>query len=185
MKKISAIVLFILLSSCAAKQEPISNPNGWIQGNEQQLFLGFEFGMSRLDMIVNAKELNDRQIIKPGAGAEFLMDDSSMVSLARVAFYPVFNEEDELIAVPMTYGYAGWAPWNEHLSSDSLAYHVSKMLSDSLHIDFDKSSNSNGQPIYTFKKLLPMIKIEPIDDYKISVVYALDNQTLESTKHKY
>ena len=173
-----------LLGACINTND-MEVPKTWINEVENELFLGFTFGMSRLDMITNAKSLNDRQIIKPGAGSEFLMEDSTMQSMARVAFYPIFNEQDELVAVPMTYGYAGWAPWNTYLSADSLAYDLSLMLSDSLNIDFSYKKGERGQSIYAFETALPMIKIETIDNYKVSLVYALDLETLYSAKHKH
>ena len=181
------VVTLFLFGACIDSDKNAEYNNDvqttWIEGLEEELFLGFSFGMSRLDMISNAKSLNDKRIIKPGAGSEFIMEDSTMQSLARVAFYPLFNENDELIAVPMTYGYAGWAPWNPHLSADSLAYDLSVMLSDSLSIEFTSRENEAGSLIYTFETSLPMIKIEPIDNYKVSLVYAMNKQILYSAKH--
>lgn len=175
------ISAFVLASACTSEPEIKSPPTQWIQDRPNELFLGYSFGMAKQDFFTHSWELNKQQQIQNGSGAEILRKEKALKAPAKVGFYPTFNEDDKIISMPMTYSYDGWAPWNQHLSSDSLAFDLQEMLSDSLNITFQPVEPAEDQQAYLFDDKLPMIRIQPIDPYRVRVIYALDYETLENS----
>ena len=175
----SLLLLVGMTVACTSPAENKIPPTDWIQDQPNQLFLGYYFGMDKQDFFTHSWELNKEQEIQNGAGAEILREETSLKAPANAAFYPTFNENDQINSMPMTYTYKGWAPWNQHLSSDSLAYDIQQMLSDSLQISFETIVDGEGLKAYRYDERLPMIGIQPIDQYRVRVIYALDYETLE------
>jgi hypothetical protein len=175
---ISAIVLVF---ACTSEPLVTSPPTDWIQDRPNELFLGYSFGMAKQDFFTHSWELNKQQQIQNGAGAEILREETALKAPAKAGFYPTFSEDGKIVSMPMTYSYDGWAPWNQHLSSDSLAFDLQTMLSDSLNISFKAIELAEGQQAYLFDEKLPMIRIQPIDPYRVRVIYALDYETLDNS----
>ncbi|MDR9447565.1 MAG: hypothetical protein RI519_07540 [Balneolaceae bacterium] len=172
---------FVIASACTSEPADKVPPTQWIYDKPNELFLGYSFGMAKQDFFTHSWELNKQQQIQNGAGAEILREETALKAPAKAGFYPTFSEEGQIISMPMTYSYDGWAPWNQHLSSDSLAFDLQEMLSDSLNITFQPIELAEDQQAYLFDDKLPMIRIQPIDPYRVRVIYALDYETLENS----
>jgi hypothetical protein len=175
------VSLLGLASACTSEPSVKSPPTVWIQDKPNELFLGYSFGMAKQDFFTHSWELNKQQQIQNGAGAEILREETALKAPAKAGFYPTFSEDGKIVSMPMTYSYDGWAPWNQHLSSDSLTFDLQVMLSDSLNITFKPIELAEGQQAYLFDEKLPMIRIQPIDPYHVRVIYALDYETLENS----
>lgn len=89
------------------------------------LFLGLYFGMPQKDFYMHCWNLNRQGYIKQGSDnktVEYRVKDELKYP-ATMNFYPAFVEE-KIAEIPVRFIYAGWAPWNKTLSSDSLQIDV-------------------------------------------------------------
>jgi len=95
---------------------------------EDSLFLGIHFGMSKKDFYMHCWELNKQGIVWQGSRNMTVMQElNSLKHSATMDFYPNFHN-DTIYEMPVTFAYKGWAPWNKHLSADSLQPDVVNLL---------------------------------------------------------
>lgn len=87
--------------------------NGLGSGVKQDsLFLGYHFGMDVQTFLSSSWELNRQGIITGQTKINYQLQD--LDHIANMEFYPTFVG-DVIVRMPVTIGYSGWAPWNEHL----------------------------------------------------------------------
>lgn len=92
------------------------------------LFLGLKFGMNSKEFYAHCWELNKQNIIQQGTkNTTVLYELKGLKHPATMDFYPSFYE-DKIYEMPVVFAYKGWAPWNEHLFSDSLQQDVLKLF---------------------------------------------------------
>jgi len=92
------------------------------------LFLDVHFGMSKKDFYVHCWQLNKEGIVWQGSkNMTVLYEIDELPYPATMDFYPNFHN-DTIYEMPVTFIYKGWAPWNKHLSSDSLQLEVVDLL---------------------------------------------------------
>lgn len=85
------------------------------------LFLGLYLGMPEKDFYIHCWELNQKGLIRQGSNnttVEYRMEDE-LKHTGIMNFYPSFVDS-KIAEMPVKFTYAGWAPWNQKLSSDSL-----------------------------------------------------------------
>ncbi len=85
------------------------------------LFLGLYLGMPEKDFYIHCWELNQKGLIRQGSNnttVEYRMEDE-LKHPGIMNFYPSFVDS-KIAEMPVKFTYAGWAPWNQKLSSDSL-----------------------------------------------------------------
>ena len=85
------------------------------------LFLGLYLGMPEKDFYIHCWELNKKGLIRQGSNnttVEYRMEDELKYP-GIMNFYPSFVDS-KIAEMPVKLTYAGWAPWNQKLSSDSL-----------------------------------------------------------------
>jgi hypothetical protein len=148
------IAFFFILSSCGQfkssdelNQEIITSLS--VTENKQDtLFLGYRFGMSQEEFFTHSWDLNKEGLVLNGSGAEIVQYTDELKSRTKKSFYPVF-ENDKITAMPVIYTYTGWAPWNSHLTSDSLQLDLVEYIGDSLNVTFLEEVDPNTRkPIY-------------------------------------
>ena len=66
---------------------------------------------------------------------------------AKRSFYPNFVD-NKIVQFPIIYSYKGWAPWNTHLSADSLLQHLIPILSEEYDVVFEPLSKEIDNKIY-------------------------------------
>jgi hypothetical protein len=93
------------------------------------LFLGLYLGMPEKDFYIHCWELNRKGIIKQGSNnttVEYRTKDE-LKHPGIMNFYPSFVDS-KIAEMPVKFTYAGWAPWNQKLSSDSLQTDVMRWI---------------------------------------------------------
>ena len=90
------------------------------------LIFGMRMGQTKKDFYSICWDLNKQQLISEGPGnmsAKYKepLDSTKDKSLRKeMLFYGIFDENDTMYGMYMTYSYITWAPWLEHLQSTSL-----------------------------------------------------------------
>jgi hypothetical protein len=93
------------------------------------LFLGLYLGMPEKDFYMHCWKLNQNGLIRQGsnnATVEYQMK-GELKYPGTINFYPSFVDS-KIAEMPVRFTYAGWAPWNLKLSSDSLQYDVMRWI---------------------------------------------------------
>lgn len=95
--------------------------------SNDSLIFGMEVGQTKKEFFSICWELNKQKLISNGNGganARFYTDRDSLGNTTPATkdmlFYGIFDEDDVMVGMEMTYCYLAWAPWNRHLQSDSL-----------------------------------------------------------------
>jgi hypothetical protein len=90
------------------------------------LIFGMRIGQTKKDFYAVCWELNRQKLIHQGTGnrtARFVADKDTLgetSSTKDVLFYGIFDENDIMRGMDMTYSYLAWAPWNRNKQADSL-----------------------------------------------------------------
>lgn len=145
------MMLFILITACNTEQDP---PEFVYEGEvkEDTLFLGYYFGMPLQEFFDYSFELNAKGIITNGSGAEIVKKENRLKADARMSFYPEFKD-GRIYMMPVVYSYLGWAPWNTHLSSDSLLTDLISHYQDSLNITFKRFEQDTMPEVYYLNRM--------------------------------
>ena len=93
-----------------------------------------------------------RDSISHGSGnnsAKYVTDTDSLgeetVNSKKMLFYGLFDDDDIMRGMRMTYSYVSWAPWNKDYHADQLMNHLREELkkdypgNDFIEIDFKAS----------------------------------------------
>lgn len=134
------------------------------------LILDYTLGMSRDEFFDYSWEINKEGIVVNGAGAEIVQDVDWLNSPARRKFYPNFID-DKVVQLPVEYTYNGWAPWNEHLVSDSLLQDVLNYMAPVYEVSFSQRIIESGDTVYYSIKANQEIRLEIIDESSIRVTF--------------
>ncbi|HYC86631.1 MAG TPA: hypothetical protein VEB86_15470, partial [Chryseosolibacter sp.] len=96
------------------------------------LFLNLQFGTTRNDFYSTCWKLNKQGLIREGPGnlsVQYELDSGELEHDGYMWFYPEFTaDKEQIYLMPVEFAYKGWAPWNKHLSADSLLPDVKKLL---------------------------------------------------------
>jgi hypothetical protein len=119
--------------SCVQKSEYHRLVTSEMAKGERQdsLFLGIYLGMSQKDFYTHCWELNKNGVFRQGTTnntVSYTLDDQELKHPGHLDFYPNFDEDGIIKEMPTYFVYDGWAPWNKHLSSDSLELDVINFL---------------------------------------------------------
>ena len=94
---------------------------------QDSLIFGMRMGQTKKDFFTICWDLNKQKLISQGTGnttARHITDrDTAGISTTKskdMLFYGIFDNEDVMRGMEMTYSYVAWAPWNRDKQSDSL-----------------------------------------------------------------
>jgi hypothetical protein len=89
--------------------------------NYDSLFVGISFGMERKAFFDYCWEMNKQKIFthSPTNQAVEYKITNELPDAVMMRFYPSFHE-NKIYEVPVVFTYEAWAPWNKHLSADTL-----------------------------------------------------------------
>ena len=115
-------LLFLLSAGCIKKTRYEHTVDKELAKKERndEIFLGFHFGMPSQDFYEKCWELNKSGLAREGAlntTVYYEIDDLSYKS--ALEFYPVFKD-DKIQSMTGFAHYIGWAPWNKHLWAESM-----------------------------------------------------------------
>lgn len=97
---------------------------------QDSLIFGMRMGQTKKDFYAVCWDLNKQQVIREGTGnrtARYIADSDSLDANREakdMLFYGIFDEEDVMRGMEMTYSYLAWAPWNQAKHADSLLYRL-------------------------------------------------------------
>ncbi len=116
------LLLFIsclLFVNCSSEKTYESMVRGGLSSGIEadSLFLGYYFGMTVQDFHSFSLEMNRRGEIT--GFTKIIYKTEALSHPATMEFYPTFIE-GKITRIPLTIGYDGWAPWNEHLHTNEL-----------------------------------------------------------------
>lgn len=122
---------FVILISCSlvsCKSEYQQYIDEELNSGEvrDSLFMGMRMGQTKKDFYSVCWELNRQQLISQGTGnntARAVIDRDTLGDNSQgkeILFYGIFNEEDIMKGMNMSYSYISWAPWNRDKQADSL-----------------------------------------------------------------
>ena len=120
------IVLFIEISGCTPgdRYKRIVRKELAKGIRVDSLFLELSLGMTEKDFYTHCWELNKQGIIRQGSSnTSVFYKMSELDDPVNMNFYPNFYE-GKIYEMPVKFNYEGWAPWNQHLSSDSLQLEI-------------------------------------------------------------
>lgn len=131
MSKINQLLclLFIAASvvSCKSEYQQYVDQELATGITNDSLIFGMRMGQTKKEFFGICWDLNKQQIISQGNGganARFYTDRDSLGNTTPISkdmlFYGIFDEEDIMRGMRMTYAYVAWAPWNRALQADSL-----------------------------------------------------------------
>lgn len=124
------IILFSLVSCKSEYQQYVDQEMA--KGiTQDSLIFGMKMGQTKKDFFTICWDLNKEKIISQGTGANarYVTDRDSIGGEAdpiskEMLFYGIFDENDVMRGMRMTYSFLAWAPWNEEMQSDRLLEHL-------------------------------------------------------------
>lgn len=95
------------------------------------LIFDMRIGQTRKDFYSICWNLNKQKLITNGTGsnARFVMDQDSLgddSEAKEMLFYGIFDDQDTMRGMRMTYSYLTWAPWNRDKYADTLLNRLKK-----------------------------------------------------------
>jgi len=178
---LSVVLIFFGLMSCEVKSDYTKAVENALESGKRNdsIFFSFYFGMPSKDFFGTCWEMNKKGMIKQGPGnksVEYYFEDKFNEPVF-MRFYPRF-EEGKIVEMPVDFLYEAWAPWNRHLSADSLMPKVINLLSDWHDAEFQLQESDNGRKVYFNIDGNRQILIFKQDSSRVGVKYTdifLDN----------
>jgi hypothetical protein len=115
-----SLLLAILTAGCSLDESYQTMVERQLSSGVQNdsLFLGYHFGMTRQDFRDSSWEMNRDGILTGLVNVEYSFTD--LGHRASMIFYPEF-EDDKIVRIPVKVSYNAWAPWNEQFWPENLA----------------------------------------------------------------
>jgi len=155
MKTLSFLLAMVsLLVSCRSHEYYDKLEKELASGQRyDSLFLDISLGMTQKDFYAHCWEMNKQGIVTHGGQnmtVEYEMPDQ-LKAEAKMNFYPDFHE-GKVYKMPVTFTYKAWAPWNEHLSADSLLLDLVELYKVWYDDDFIKVGKEGERVAYIMIK---------------------------------
>lgn len=125
--------MLLVIASTACKSEYQQYVDEQLASGVYQdsLIFGMRMEQTKKDFFEICWELNRQKLISHGSGnqtARYITDrDSSGNNTPQskdMLFYGIFDENDIMRGMDMSYSFTAWAPWNEEKQSDNLLFHL-------------------------------------------------------------
>lgn len=118
--------LFLSLTGCQSDYQRYIEEELASGVKADSLIFGMRMGQHKKDFFATCWELNKQQLISQGPGnntARYIADQDTLGNNSEakeMLFYGIFDQNDIMRGMEMTYSYVVWAPWNRDKHSDSL-----------------------------------------------------------------
>lgn len=119
-------LLTVSLGSCKSEYQQYVDAELASGETRDSLILGMRMGQTKKDFFEICWQLNKQKLISQGPGnnrARIEIDRDSTLENSRakeLLFYGIFDGEDVMRGMDMTYSYTAWAPWNEERHAAAL-----------------------------------------------------------------
>jgi hypothetical protein len=112
------------------------------------LFLGLSLGMTQKDFYTQCWEMNKEGLIRQGTSNTSVLYTTEIDGeKVEMNFYPDFYN-GKIWQMPAQYNYTAWAPWNQHLSSDSLQLKILDLYKDWYGGEFIEIRNEKNDKVF-------------------------------------
>ena len=184
---ISRLFIFLLITGslmgCKSEYQQYVEKEMATGITQDSLIFGMRMGQTKKEFFTICWELNKQKLVHQGNGnanARHITDrdaaGNNTAASKDMLFYGIFDEDDIMRGMDMTYSYISWAPWNRNMQSDSLMLHLRDIYledysgNDFIEIDIKESEtpalvkiDGNRQILmYTKNKKDVVVKIEDL-----------------------
>ena len=112
------------------------------------LFLGLSLGMTQKDFYAKCWEMNKEGLIRQGTSNTSVLYTTEIEGeKVELNFYPDFYK-GKIWQMPAQYNYSAWAPWNQHLSSDSLQVKILDLYKEWYGGEFIEIQNEKDDKVF-------------------------------------
>lgn len=131
---ISCLLLVTFLLACESEYSKRVKKELARNIRQDSVLLGINLGDTREDFYGRCFDLNKDSIVSQGPNGnsvQYYFTDSLVhepPQKIRLLFAPNFDASDHIAELQVELTYAGWAPWNKNLQSDSLKVRTVKLL---------------------------------------------------------
>jgi len=140
-------VLILFMLSCTQKSEYEMMVERGLNSDRtvNEIFLGYEFGMTRQEFLDKSWQMNQDQIISGGTKVEYFLEELN--STVKLDFFPEFKD-GEIFKMPVTANYIAWSPWNEQYNSDNLIENLKDYYEKIYSTEFIEIVTPQNENIY-------------------------------------
>lgn len=121
------LLVFLSIIACKSEYQHYVDTELATGRTLDSLIFGMRMGQTKKEFFAICWELNRQQLISQGTGnttARYISARDSSGNATALSkdllFYGIFDEDDIMRGMDMTYSYVIWAPWNEEKQSDRL-----------------------------------------------------------------
>ncbi len=138
------------------------------------LFWTLRLNMSAETFFKECLELNHQKILLQAVGeskaVEHPLDKQEMQAPAKMYFFPVFNTQNKVKEMPITFQYDSYFPFSTDFNSDKLLPDVLQLMEKWYGKGFIKLEKNPNDPVYAKIDGNRRILIRKKDDAKVSVL---------------
>jgi len=123
------VIIFIAACNDASPYQKMLTRESLRSDTVRTLFFNYELGMPRQAFYDSSRALNQRGLVTHGPSnmfVQFKVPDAFPFE-ATMLYYPDFVD-DHVAQMRIRFSYDSWAPWNQHLWSDSLIFEVHDLM---------------------------------------------------------
>ena len=167
----SLLLVTGLMASCESEYQQYIEEELSSGETRDSLIFGMRMGQTRKDFYAICWELNSQKKISQGQGnatARFYTDRDSLGNNSPMTkdmlFYGIFDEDDVMRGMDMSYSFVAWSPWNRNKQSDSLLLHLREEYlrgypgNDFIEIEFEGSEQPALVKIDGNRQILMYVK---------------------------
>lgn len=149
------LIIATSLGSCKSEYQQYVDSELAKGIQQDSLIFGMRMGQTKKDFFEICWDLNKRQLISQGTGntsALYITDrdeEGQNTQLSKeMLFYGIFDENDVMRGMRMSYYFLKWAPWNEDYQADKLLLHLREVYlteypgNDFIEIDIKESEHA-------------------------------------------
>ncbi len=125
-KYITLLITIALLSSCKSEYDRYVTRELKTGIKNDSLIFNMFMGQTKKEFYTTCWDLNKNQIISQGTGntsAKYLEPKEGLTDTLKrkeLQFYGIFDDDEIMRGMEMTYSYTAYAPWNTKMHSDQL-----------------------------------------------------------------
>jgi len=133
-KYLGSLTILVAMAACQSDYTRMVNAELAKGIRKDSVLLGISLGDTRQEFYGKCFALNKQHLISPGSGGntvQYIFTDSTVHKTPqeiKMEFVPAFDDHDRITNIDIKFSYSGWAPWNNHLQSDSLEIKLKQLL---------------------------------------------------------
>ncbi len=164
----AALALLLMTLSACDKDYASMRQHELSSGvRNDSLFMGFYFGMPRIDFYQHCLEMNQQGIVTNGdQNTSVLYVVPGYSQPINMEFYPDFSN-DKIYNMKIWFDSQAWAPWNKEYYAEKLVPDALNMLEKWFGSGFVKQRNERGRPFWAKVNGNREIKLRILDERRL------------------